>query len=40
MDRWETMIRNLETPEVSEQLGRLYGKDPETVRQQIGRAHV
>ena len=34
MDRWETMIRNLETPEVSEQLGRLYGKDPETVRQQ------
>ena len=34
MDRWETMIRNLEIPEVSEQLGRLYGKDAGTVRQQ------
>ena len=34
MDRWEMMIRNLETAEVTEQLGRLYGKQPETLRQQ------
>ena len=34
MNRWETMVQNLETPEVSEQLARLYGNDPETVKQQ------
>ena len=34
MNRWETMIRKLETPEVSERLARLYGNAPETVKQQ------
>ena len=34
MNRWDEMIRKLKTTEVSEQLARLYGNDPETVKAQ------
>ena len=34
MNRWETMIRKLETPEISDRLAHLYGQDPETVKSQ------
>ena len=34
MNRWETMIRKLETPEISDWLAHLYGQDPETVKSQ------
>lgn len=32
MDRWDLMVQKLETPEVAEELARLYGKDEQTVR--------
>ena len=32
MDRWDLMVQKLETPEVAEELARLYGKAEQTVR--------
>ena len=34
MDRWDLMVQKLETPEVAEELARLYGKDEQTVQSQ------
>ena len=37
MNRWDTMIRNLETPGVSGKIAQLYGNDPGTIADQRNR---